>query len=72
MMLRTTLRSDRLTCPSCVAKIERALGRMDGVHAVHVAFTSGRIDLEHEERVAPDAFVKTIGRLGYPSRVAEF
>lgn len=68
----TTLRSDALTCPSCVAKIERGVARMDGVRTVRVAFASGRIDIDHDDRVAPTALLEALARLGYDARVAEF
>ena len=49
---RTLLRSDEFTCPSCVAKIEKRLTRTPGVVAAKVHFTTGRIEIEHDPRLA--------------------
>ena len=52
---RTILRSDELTCPSCIRKIERALDRHDGVSESKVHFSTGRIEVRHDpERVSPE------------------
>lgn len=70
--ITTTLRSDGLTCPSCVARIERALERLDGVRSASVAFASGRIDVEHVPGLAPEALVEALARLGYRARATGF
>jgi len=72
MSVMTTLRSESLTCPSCVAKIERGLARVAGVEDVHVAFGSGRIEVRHGPAVAPDELAAALERLGYEARVAAF
>ena len=46
-MQKTTLRSQELTCPSCVAKIEKALGALDGVELAKVP-QHGRIEVQHD------------------------
>ena len=43
MSKTTTLRSQELSCPSCIAKIERELGQIEGVENVDVRFSTGRI-----------------------------
>jgi len=72
MSINTTLRSTSLTCPSCVSKIERGLGRLPGVEGVHVAFGSGRIDVRHRAEVSPAELASAVERLGYEARVAAF
>lgn len=72
MAIETVLRSESLTCPSCVAKIERGLKRLAGVEAVHVAFSSGRIEVRHRPGVSPDELAAALARLGYEARVAAF
>lgn len=63
---RTILRSEELTCPSCVAKIERALNRTDGVTHAAVHFATGRIEIEHDSSLADaDALVETVRVAGY-------
>jgi len=36
--VRTVLRAEGFACPSCVTKIEKQVGRLDGVDAVRVHF----------------------------------
>ena len=63
---RTILRSDELTCPSCIRKIERALDRRDGVSESKVHFSAGRIEVRHDpERVSPDDLARAIREVGY-------
>jgi copper chaperone CopZ len=60
------LRSQDLSCPSCVAKIEKALQDMDGVTAARVHFNTGRIEVEHEPAaVSAEALVQTVRQTGY-------
>lgn len=64
--VRTILRSQDLTCPSCIRKIERVLERTPGVEHGHVHFATGRIEIRHDpETVTPEALAEVIGRLGY-------
>lgn len=70
---RTTLRSEELSCPSCVAKIERALEHMPGVEDATVYFPTGRIVVRHDPGIAPAAdLVKTVGDIGYRAKATAF
>lgn len=70
---RTTLRSDELSCPSCIAKIEKALLAVDGVERARVRFNSGRIDVEHDAAKVPASrLVEVVRSAGYDSRVSAF
>ena len=46
--MKTILRSDDLSCPSCVPKIEKALGQINGVTDAKVHFATGRIEVEYD------------------------
>ncbi|MEN9938916.1 MAG: hypothetical protein RLZZ387_5495 [Chloroflexota bacterium] len=64
--MKTVLRSSELSCPSCVAKIERRLRAIGGVTAAKVHFTTGRIEVEHDaDRASADELVKAIREVGY-------
>ncbi len=70
-MSKTILRSKELTCPSCVAKIEKALKAVDGVAGATVFFNTGRIEVEHDPAVASaDELVKAVRGAGYEAKVA--
>jgi copper chaperone CopZ len=70
---RTTLRSKDLNCPSCVGKIERALGQTPGVTSAKVHFSTGRIVVEHDPAIAPvNELIEIIGRVGYVAKATGF
>ncbi len=71
--VRTTLRAEGFSCPSCVAKIEKQVGRLDGVEAVTVHFATARIEVDHDPEVATvDDLVAAVARAGYTARPSAF
>ena len=70
---RTVLRAEGFSCPSCVAKIEKQVGRLEGVESVKVHFASARIEVVHDPAVVPtDALVAAVAKAGYTARPAAF
>ena len=70
---RTVLRAEGLSCPSCVAKIEKRVGRLEGVSAVKVHFASARIEVDHDPALASvDDIVAAVAKAGYTARPAAF
>lgn len=62
-----TFTTEPFTCPSCIKKIENAVGRMPGVDSVDVAFNSSKVKVGfNSETTSADAIKKTIDGLGYP------
>lgn len=70
--MKTLLRSQELTCPSCVAKIEKALTSLRGVQGAVVHFNTGRIEVEHEPAVSAAELVKAVQSAGYEAKVSAF
>jgi len=71
--VRTTLRAEGFSCPSCVAKIEKQVGRLDGVAAVKVHFATARIEIDHDPSVATtDDLVAAVAKAGYTARPSAF
>lgn len=69
----TTLRAEGFSCPSCVAKIEKRVGRLPGVESVKVHFASARIEVAHDPSVASvEDLVAAVGKAGYVARPAAF
>lgn len=69
----TVLRAESLSCPSCVAKIERQVGSLAGVSRVKVGFSSGRIEVAHDPSLASvDDLVRAVARAGYAARPSPF
>ncbi|MEX2549881.1 MAG: heavy metal-associated domain-containing protein [Nitriliruptoraceae bacterium] len=68
---QTTLRASGFSCPSCVGKIEKHVGRLDGVRNVTVHFASSRIEVDHDpDLVDVDALVAAVERAGYQAEPA--
>jgi copper chaperone len=69
----TLLRSDELSCPSCVPKIEKALLALPGVEKAEVKFASGRIEVDHDPALSDvSALVNSIAKSGYTAKVSAF
>lgn len=68
----TILRAEGFSCPSCVAKIEKRVGRLDGVKSVKVQFASARIEIDHDETVSVDELIAAVAKAGYAAKPAAF
>lgn len=69
----TVLRAEGFSCPSCVEKIEKRVGRLDGVTTVTVHFGSARIEVDHDlEVTSVDDLVAAVAKAGYTARPAAF
>ncbi|WP_131103276.1 heavy-metal-associated domain-containing protein [Ornithinimicrobium sufpigmenti] len=70
---KTILRAEGFSCPSCVAKIEKQVGRLEGVESVTVHFASSRVEVAHDPvRVTADDLVAAVGKAGYQATPAAF
>ena len=66
MTKKITLTTSQFTCPSCVAKIEKALDRSPGVLDVKVKFTSNKVEATIDEDVTDAQKVADlVAALGY-------
>jgi copper chaperone len=71
--MKTTLRSQELSCPSCVPKIEKALRSVPGVQNAKVHFNTGRIEVEHDPaRAGAGELVAAVRKAGYEAKIAAF
>jgi copper chaperone CopZ len=71
--MKTLLRSKELSCPSCVAKIEKALKALEGVEEAKVHFNTGRIEVQHDpQRASAETLVDAVRSAGYEAKVAAF
>jgi len=70
---RTVLRAEGFSCPSCVGKIEKQVGRLPGVRKVEVSFASARITVDHDPAFAGvDDLVAAVAKAGYAARPSSF
>jgi copper chaperone len=69
----TILRAEGFSCPSCVNKIEKQVGRLKGVKDVKVRFASARIEVDHDEsKTTVDEIVTAIAKAGYEATPSAF
>ena len=69
----TILRAEGFSCPSCVQKIEKRVGRLNGVSDVKVHFASARIEVDHDAAVASvDDIVAAVAKAGYTAHPSAF
>lgn len=72
-LTHTILRAEGFSCPSCVAKIEKQVGRLKGVASVKVHFASARIEIEHDAgMVSVDDLVAAVAKAGYQAAPSAF
>ena len=64
-----TLRIDGMTCASCVARVEKALMRVDGVAAASVNLATETARVTALATVTADALVAAVRRAGYAAHV---
>lgn len=71
--MKTILRSKELSCPSCVAKIEKALKAVEGVQEATVHFNTGRIEIVHDPEAAKvDTLISAVRAAGYEANASAF
>ncbi|MBO9467187.1 copper-translocating P-type ATPase [Tropicibacter sp. R15_0] len=60
-----------MSCASCVGRVDRALGSIDGVHdvSVNLASETARMQVSGPERIP--SIIETLKALGYPARTAQ-
>lgn len=69
----TLLRADGFSCPSCVTKIEKRVGKLPGVKDVTVHFASSRIEVDHDaSRTSVDDLVDAVAKAGYTAKPSAF
>ena len=69
-MEQTTLQIDGMSCGHCVARVEKALSKLDGVSVRRVAIGSAEID--HDPARAPFARIReAIDDAGYTATPVE-
>ncbi|WP_054952259.1 heavy-metal-associated domain-containing protein [Flaviflexus massiliensis] len=69
----TILRAEGFSCPSCVTKIEKQVGRVKGVEDVTVHFASSRIEVNHDaDQATVQDLVDAVAKAGYSASPSAF
>lgn len=65
-MEKVMMRLGGLTCPSCLAKIQKGVAAMDGTADVKVLFNAGKVKFTLDPAVtSPAAVQESIEKMGY-------
>lgn len=71
--MKTILRSQDFSCPTCVEKIETRLQDLVGVSKATVHFSTGRIEVHHDAQQTPvTELVTAVRELGYDAKPSPF
>lgn len=66
-MNKIVFQMEPLTCPSCIKKIEHALGKQPGVVSATVLFHAGKVRVEYDAtEIDGQQIQRIIENLGYP------
>lgn len=60
-----------MNCASCVAHVERALAKVDGVESVSVKLTTERAHLSLSQPVASELLIQKVQQAGYSARLID-
>lgn len=72
-IVHTLLRAEGFSCPSCVVKIEKQVGKLKGVESVKVHFATARVEVDHDPQVSSvDDIVAAVAKAGYKARPSAF
>ena len=55
-------------CAGCMAKVERTLGRIDGVVSARVNLTARQVDVAHDDRVCVPHLVAALALIGFDAQ----
>lgn len=65
-MQKAVMQLETLTCPTCIKKIEGALGKVTGVDEVKVLFNASKAKVAYDDQQVTAAQLKaTVEQLGY-------
>lgn len=61
--MKKVIRVTNLDCANCAAKLERALGKIDGISDVSVSFLTQKISLEISPETSCDEVIAEVKRV---------
>ena len=70
-MTEHTLNIDGMTCASCVARVEKALGRVAGVQAASVNLATEQAQVQAEAGTDPQQLLAAVQRAGYEASIVQ-
>ncbi|MGW0882676.1 heavy metal translocating P-type ATPase [Streptomyces sp. NPDC002671] len=69
-LVTTDLAIGGMTCAACVRRVEKKLGKLDGVTAT-VNLATGRARVSHLPRISPEELVAAVEKAGYTAALPE-
>lgn len=69
-LVDTRLSVEGMHCAACIARIENALGKLEGVATARVNFGAHLVFVRHTPALLDDAIINTVEALGFPTHIA--
>ncbi|WP_406222708.1 heavy metal translocating P-type ATPase [Streptomyces decoyicus] len=66
----TDLAIGGMTCAACVKRVEKKLGKLDGVTAT-VNLATGRARVSHPPQISPEELIETVEKAGYTAELPD-
>lgn len=63
--IKKTIKVDGMHCGHCTAKVEAAIGAIDGVKSVKADFTDGTVVIVSKEDINPDLISSAVENAGF-------
>lgn len=71
-MSRTTLKLEKLTCPSCMHKITNAVNELEGVETTKILFEASKARVIYNDQlILEEKIVNQIHAIGYKAEVIQ-
>ena len=68
-MAETIFKVKGMTCASCVRRVDKAIGKVEGIAAHNVNFATHEAIVEHDEGLDPSVVISAIEKSGYEAEV---
>ncbi len=69
MSRQMTIAVSGMTCAACVARVEKIVGRSEGVDSVSVNLAKETASITYSDNTVPSTVLEVLGQAGYPARV---
>ena len=69
--IHTVLAVPAMHCAGCMGKVERAFGKVEGVHSARTNLTSRTVEVVHEPHVEMPVLVGALATVGFEAQVRE-
>lgn len=63
--MKKVMNVEGIMCPHCEAKVQKALGKLEGVESVAASHETGKVEVVCNKEIANEVLAKTVEDLDY-------